>query len=81
MHTEVMKAIQIRNVPEPVHAILQRRAEAAGQSMQEYLLLLVSEHAGAPTLAEWLEEAGSDSGGRLPPGGSAAWIREDRDSR
>lgn len=63
MHTEGMKAIQVRNVPDDVHSALQRRADTAGQSMQEYLLELLRQHTARPTIAEWLEEAGSDSGG------------------
>jgi plasmid stability protein len=76
-----MKAIQIRNVPDDVHAALQRRAGAAGQSMQEYLLALLREHTERPTMAEWLAVAGSQKGGRLSFEDAVAWQREERDSR
>ena len=49
-----MKNIQIRNVPNRTHAILRRRAEAAGMSLQEYLLSMVNEAAAKPTVEEVL---------------------------
>lgn len=81
MHTEGMRAIQVRNVPEDVHATLQRRAATSGQSLQEYLLALLREHASKPTLDEWLAEAGSDSGGSLSFEEAVAWQREERGER
>ncbi|WP_415170118.1 FitA-like ribbon-helix-helix domain-containing protein [Nocardioides sp.] len=32
-----MPTIQIKHVPEATHAVLRRRADAAGQSLQEYM--------------------------------------------
>jgi plasmid stability protein len=52
-----MKAIQVRNVPEQVHTRLQSRADQAGQSMQEYLLELLTKHVEKPTMQEWLDRA------------------------
>lgn len=76
-----MKAIEIRNVPEDVHSTLLRRADASGRSLQEYLVALLREHTGKPTLAEWLAEASSDSGGSLSFDEAVVWQHEDRDSR
>jgi plasmid stability protein len=76
-----MKAIQIDNIPDEVYAVLQDRATAAGQSMQEYLLALLREHTARPTMAEWLAKAGSERGGRLSFEDAVAWQREERDSR
>lgn len=49
--------------------------------MQEYLLELLRQHTAKPTMAEWLEEAGSDSGGTLSFEDAVRWQREERESR
>jgi hypothetical protein len=46
--------LSIRHVPSEAHEVLVARAEAAGQSLQEYLLTLVQEHAAHPTRVEVL---------------------------
>lgn len=81
MHTGAVKAIQIRNVPDDVHAMLQRRADAAGQSMREYLLAPLREHAGSPTMQEWIEQAARQAGGRLSLEEAVTWQRDERDAR
>jgi hypothetical protein len=55
----VPKAIQIRDVPDDVHAVMRVRAAAAGMSMSEYLLSELVELASRPTLDEWLARVGS----------------------
>ena len=55
-----MATIQIRNVPEAVHRIYQGRAAAAGQSLQEYLLSYLIEHAEYATAAEIVAEVERD---------------------
>jgi plasmid stability protein len=76
-----MPSVQIKDVPEDVHAILRRRAAAAGQSLQEYLLTQVSEQARTPTLDEVLDRAGGRAGGRLRAGDAVRTIRRERDGR
>jgi plasmid stability protein len=44
--------IQVRNVPEPLHATLKARAALAGQSLSDYLLAELRRVALRPTLAE-----------------------------
>jgi plasmid stability protein len=51
-----MATIQIRNVPEDVHRTYQVRAATAGQSLQEYLLAQLVEHALLVTPAEIIAE-------------------------
>ncbi len=51
-----MSTIQIRNVPEDLHRQLKVRAAESGQSLSDYLLREVLEHAQKPTLAEWGRE-------------------------
>ena len=77
----VMPSVQIKGVPERVHAELRRRAAVVGQSLQEYLLDRLMEAVRYPPLDEVLERAGGRSGGRLSFESAAAVIREDRDSR
>jgi plasmid stability protein len=60
-----MATIQVRNVPEDVHAELRRRSAAAGQSLQEYLLARLTEQASRPTLDDILSRAGGRAGGSV----------------
>jgi hypothetical protein len=76
-----MTSIQIKDVPNDVHAALRRRAAAEGRSLQEYLLGRLVEEAKTPTLEEVLDRAGGRAGGDLPLGEAAAAIRRDRDGR
>jgi hypothetical protein len=76
-----MTSVQIKDVPEEAHAVLRRRAAAARQSFQEYLLSLLLQEANTPTLDEVLDRAGGRAGGSVPFGIAAQAIRDDRDSR
>ena len=76
-----MPSIQVKGVPGDVHATLRRRAAAAGQSLQEYLLARLVEDARTPTIEEVLERAGGRAGGRAGFKAAAAAIRADRDAR
>lgn len=48
-------AITIRNVPERVRDELAARAARSGRSLQEYLLLHLTELVEKPTMEEWVE--------------------------
>ncbi|MCL4292294.1 MAG: hypothetical protein KJ056_04600 [Acidimicrobiia bacterium] len=76
-----MPSIQIKDVPEDVHATLRRRAAAAGMSLQEYLLGRLSEDASTPTLDEVLDRAGGRAGGRVPLRSAVNAVRAERKSR
>ncbi len=76
-----MPSIQVKAVPESVHATLRRRASDAGQSLQEYLLAWLTEEAETPTLDEILERAGSHRGGRASLAMATEVVRADRDGR
>lgn len=76
-----MPNIQVKNVPDDVHAVLRRRAAAAGQSLQEYLLAELTRMGRAPTVAEVVERIGHRSGGRLTLRQAEADLREDRRER
>lgn len=75
-----MPSIQVKDVPDEVHATLRRRAAAAGMSLQEYLLGRLTEEASAPTLDEVLERAGGRAGGHICLRDATAAVRADRDA-
>ena len=74
-------SIQVKDVPDDVHATLRRRAAAAGMSLQEYLLGRLVEDAHSPTLEEVLDLASGRAGGRAPLAKSVRAVRSDRDAR
>ena len=76
-----MPSIQIKDVPDSVHATLRRRAAVAGMSLQEFLLARLAEDASTPTLDEVLDRAGGRSGGRVPLQSAAKAVRAERDVR
>jgi plasmid stability protein len=76
-----MPSIQVKDVPDDVHATLRRRAAVAGKSLQEYLLERLTEDAHTPTLEELLERAGGRAGGRAPLKAAAKAVRADREAR
>lgn len=76
-----MPSVQIKDVPEPTHAVLRRRAAAAHQSLQEYLLSRLVDDAATPTVEEALSHIGTHRGGTLSLDAAAAAVRADRDSR
>lgn len=73
----VPKAIQIRDVPDDVHAKLRSRAAAAGMSMSEYLRSELILAARQETVAEVMARARSRHGG-IERGEAAKTIREMR---
>ena len=65
-------------MPDNVHAVLRRQAALRGQSLQEYLLALLSDQAFDPTLDEVLASAGGRAGGSLPFAAAAFAVRAGR---
>ena len=74
-------SIQVKDVPDDVHATLRRRAAAAGQSLQDYLLQQLIDDAHTPTLDELLDRAGGRAGGRAAFSVAAKAVRVERDAR
>jgi antitoxin FitA len=60
-----MPNVLVRDVPEEVHAALQRRAEQRGQSLQQYLAGELKRLAERPSLDEVLDRIGRRRGGRV----------------
>lgn len=60
-----MPNVLVRDVPDDVHGQLQRRAEARGQSLQQYLTGELRRLAERPTMDEVLERIARRRGGRV----------------
>jgi plasmid stability protein len=52
--------LQIKNIPEDLHAELRRRAGARGMSLRDYVLDLLRREASRPDLDEWLDRVAAD---------------------
>lgn len=76
-----MPSIQVKDVPDDVHATLRRRAAADGKSLQEYLLGRLIEEAHTPTVDELLDRASGRTGGRAGFQAAARAVRTERDTR
>lgn len=72
------KAIQIRDVPDDVHATMRTRAAAAGLSLSDYLRLEITRLARRSTIADVLARVQARSGGASREEIVAA-VREGRD--
>ena len=68
----------VRDLPEHVHANLQRRAEAEGKSLQQYLTGELTRLASTPTIDQVLERIGRRRGGTV---GFAAAVHDLDDVR
>lgn len=60
-----MPNVLVRDLPEDVHADLQLRAEASGQSLQQYLATELTRLARTPTMTDVLARIGRRRGGRI----------------
>ena len=58
-----MKTIQVRNVPDGVHATLRARAAGAGVSLSDYALAELQRAAERPPVSDVLRRATSRAGG------------------
>jgi plasmid stability protein len=74
-----MPNVLVRDLPDDVHAGLQRRAEAAGQSLQQYLAAELTRIATAPTMDEVLARIGRRRGGRVGLEAAVGDLDEERD--
>jgi len=82
MHNACMVALQIRDVPDEVRDILADRAQQLGQSLQAYLLSLVTDEAQRANnlaLLEAFEDRVDGSSGDM--GEAVAEIEAARDER
>ena len=81
LHNVSMPNVLIRDVPDEVHADLQRRAEQRGQSLQQYLSAELRRLAERPTIDEVLVRIATRRGGRVGFHQAVADLNADRDRR
>ncbi len=74
------KMLQVRNVPDDVHATLKRRAAEAGMTLSGYILRELDKLAVRPTLEEIFDRARAREG-HFTLEEAAETVRADRDSR
>ncbi|MGH3040910.1 MAG: FitA-like ribbon-helix-helix domain-containing protein [Gaiellaceae bacterium] len=60
-----MANVLVRDLPEDVHAALQRRAQGKGQSLQQYLATELRRLAERPTVNDVLDRIELRDGGRV----------------
>jgi hypothetical protein len=60
-----MSNVLVRDIPEDIHAALQRRAERRGQSLQQYLAGELRRLAERPSLEDVLDRIDHRDGGRV----------------
>ena len=65
LHDVSMPNVLVRDLPEPVHAVLAQRAAAQGVSLQQYLTGELRRLAERPTVDEVLARVGRRCGGRV----------------
>jgi len=73
-----MPNLLVRNIPEDVHAALQRRAERRGQSLQQFLAGELRRLAERPSIDEVLDRIERHSGGRVGLQQAADDLAEER---
>ncbi len=73
-----MPTVVVRDLPEDVHAELVRRAEAAGQSLQQYLTAELKRITASPTVDEILDRIARRSGGRVGLGQAVEDLASER---
>jgi antitoxin FitA len=76
-----MPHVQVRDVPAEVHDVLVHRAQAAGQSLQQYLTAELARLAATPTLDEMLERIDSHVTGHVSGADAVSALRAERDRR
>lgn len=75
-----MKMLQVRNVPDELHRLMQARAAMAGMSLSEYALAELRRAAERPTRDEVLARIASRPEARLRVAPADA-VRAERDRR
>lgn len=73
-----MPNVLVRDIPEDIHAALQRRAELRGQSLQQYLAGELRRLAERPGIGEVLDRIDRHRGGRVGLRQAAEDLAEDR---
>lgn len=81
MHNVSMPNVLIRDLDPAVHSVLSSRAEARGQSLQQYLTAELTQLAARPTLTEMLTELAQRPAHHIPSDAIVKAIRDGRRGR
>jgi hypothetical protein len=81
MYDACIPHVQVRNVPVEVHEALVRRADAAGQSLQQFLAGQLAAIAVTPTIDEVLDRIEHRDKGRLSIEDAVATLDDERADR
>jgi hypothetical protein len=81
MYCACMPNVQVRDVPDDVHEALIRRAEQAGQSLQQFLATQLAVIAATPTTLDVLDRIERRSKGTLSAKTTIEILDADRDRR
>lgn len=73
--------VLVRDIPDEVHAVLQRRAEDRGQSLQQYLASELARLAARPSVEELFARVSRRRGGRVGLSTAAADLADERARR
>lgn len=76
-----MPNVQIREVPEDVHEALVRKAELAGQSLQQYLSAQLAAIASTPTVDEVIDLIERRKKGSVSRASTIAALQDERARR
>ena len=76
-----MGAIQVKDVPEELHAALRRRAIQEGLTLADYVLDRIRRDLGIPSRREWFERLATREPVNLRPGEAAEALHAARAER
>ena len=81
MYCACMPNVQVRDVPDEVHAALVRRAEQHGQSLQQFLAAQLAQIAATPTVNDVLDRIEQRPKGALSSQDAIEALDEERARR
>ncbi len=76
-----MPNVLIRDLPPEAHAVLSRRAQESGMSLQKFLVRELTRQALTPTMAEFFDNYDMSSFGSVEVDAVVDGIRADREGR
>jgi antitoxin FitA len=81
MYFACMPNVQIRDVPHEVHEALVRRADLAGQSLQQYLAAQLAAIVATPTIDEMIARIERRPKGQVSRSSALAALQDERARR